>query len=80
MFGGNAGLRIIVDLLIFLAAGVAGGVIGYLIMKSRQLQARNEAEALTKNAEVESKRIVAEAETRAKTIELSCTGAKGPTT
>ena len=71
MFGGNAGLRILVDLLIFLAAGVAGGVIGYLIMKSRQLQARNEAEALTKNAEVESKRIVAQAETRAKTIELS---------
>jgi len=71
MFGGNAGLRIVVDLLIFLAAGVAGGVIGYLIMKSRQLQARNEAEAVVKNAEVESKRIMAEAETRAKTIELS---------
>jgi ribonuclease Y len=60
-----------VDLLIFLAAGVAGGVIGYLIMKSRQLQARNEAEAIVKNAEVESKRIVAEAEARAKSIELS---------
>ncbi|MCU0507926.1 MAG: ribonuclease Y [Anaerolineae bacterium] len=71
MFGGNTGLRILVDLLIFLAAGVAGGVIGYLIMKSRQLQARNEAEAIVKNAEVESKRIVAEAEARAKSIELS---------
>ncbi len=71
MFGGNTGLRIIVDLLIFLAAGVAGGVIGYLIMKSRQLPARTEAEALTKNAEIEAKRMVAEAETRAKSIELA---------
>ncbi len=71
MFGGSPGLRIIVDLLIFLAAGVAGGVIGYLLIKSRQLQARNEAEALLKNAEVESRRAVAEAETRAKSIELA---------
>ena len=70
MFG-NAGLRIVVDLLIFLAAGVAGGVIGYLLMKSRQLQTRNEAEALLVNAQAESKRIVAEAESRAKTIALS---------
>ena len=70
MFG-NAGLRIIVDLLIFLAAGVAGGIIGYLLMKSRQLQTRNEAEALLVNAQAESKRIVAEAESRAKTIALS---------
>src|SRR5512137_2209331 len=70
MFG-NAGLRVIVDLLIFLAAGVAGGVIGYLLMKSRQLQTRNDAEALLVNAQVESKRIVAEAESRAKTIALS---------
>ncbi len=61
----------VVDLLIFLAAGVAGGVIGYLLMKSRQLQTRNEAEALLVNAQVESKRIVAEAESRAKTIALS---------
>jgi len=60
-----------VDLLIFLAAGVAGGIIGYLIIKSRQLQARNEAEAVLRNAEVESKRMVAEAETRAKSIELA---------
>ena len=70
MFG-NAGLRVVVDLLIFLAAGVAGGVIGYLLMKSRQLQTRNEAEALLVNAQAESKRIVAEAESRAKTIALS---------
>jgi ribonuclease Y len=70
MFG-NAGLRVFVDLLIFLAAGAAGGVIGYLLMKSRQLQTRNEAEALLQNAQVESKRIVAEAESRAKTIALS---------
>ena len=71
MFIGSPGLRILVDLLIFLAAGVAGGIIGYLIIKSRQLQARNEAEAVLKNAEVESKRMVAEAETRAKSIELA---------
>lgn len=71
MFIGSPGLRIIVDLLIFLAAGIAGGIIGYLIIKSRQLQARNEAEAVLKNAEVESKRMVAEAETRAKSIELA---------
>ena len=44
MFG-NAGLQIIVGLLIFLAAGVVGGFIGYRLMKSRQLQTRNEAEA-----------------------------------
>jgi ribonuclease Y len=69
MFG-NAGLRVVVDLLIFLAAGVAGGVIGYLLMQSRQLQRRNEAEALFQNAEAESKRIVAEAESRAKTLAL----------
>ncbi len=71
MFIGSPGLRVIVDLLIFLAAGVAGGIIGYLIIKSRQLQARNEAEAVLKNAEVEAKRMVAEAETRAKSIELA---------
>jgi len=71
MFIGSPGLRVIVDLLIFLAAGVAGGIIGYLIIKSRQLQARNEAEAVLRNAEVEAKRMVAEAETRAKSIELA---------
>ena len=69
MFG-NAGLRVVVDLLIFLAAGVAGGVIGYLLMQSRQLQRRSEAEALLQNAQVESKRIVAEAESLAKTVAL----------
>lgn len=71
MFIGNPGLRVWVDLLIFLAAGLAGGVIGYLIVRARQLQARNEAEALTRNAEVESKRILAEAESKAKTIALA---------
>jgi ribonuclease Y len=71
MFGGSPGLRVIVDLIIFLAAGVAGGVIGYLIVKSRQLQARNEAEALHKTAEAESKRVVAEAATAAKSIQLA---------
>lgn len=71
MFLGNPGLRIIVDLLIFLAAGIAGGVIGYLLIKSRQLQARNEAETLARNTENESKRIIAEAESKAKSIELA---------
>lgn len=71
MFTGSPGLRLIVDLLIFLAAGVAGGVIGYLIMKSRQLAARNEAEALARNSEIEAKRLIAEAQSKAKTIELA---------
>ncbi len=71
MFAGSPGLRIVVDLLIFLVAIVAGGVIGYLLMKSRQLQARNEADAITRNAEIEAKRMMAEAESRAKTIELA---------
>jgi ribonuclease Y len=70
MFG-SPGLRTIVDLLIFLAAGVAGGFIGYFLVKSRQLQARNEAEALVQNAQVESKRLLAEAESGAKTIALA---------
>jgi ribonuclease Y len=71
MFGGSAGLRIVVDLLIFLAAMVAGGVIGYLLVKSRQLQARNEAEALVKNSRIESERVLADAQSKAKTIELA---------
>ena len=70
MFG-SPGLRTIVDLLIFLAAGVAGGVIGYFLVKSRLLQARNEAEALVQNAQVESMRILAEADSSAKTIALA---------
>lgn len=60
----------LVDVLIFLLAGIAGGVIGYLLMKSRQLQAHNEVEALVTNARVEEKRIIAEAESQAKTVEL----------
>jgi ribonuclease Y len=71
MFGGSAGLRIVVDLLIFLAAMVAGGIIGYLLVKSRQLQARNEAEALVKNSRIESERVLADAQSKAKTIELA---------
>lgn len=70
MFG-SPGLRAVVDLLIFLAAGVAGGLIGYFLIKSRQLQARNEADALVQNARVEAKRILAEAESGAKTIALA---------
>lgn len=76
MFGGNPTLRIVGDLLFFLLAGIAGGVIGYLIVKSRQLRAHTEAEAITKDAEVEAKRMVVEAETRAKTIELAAQGQK----
>src|SRR5512139_1422719 len=71
MFAGGTGIRVIVDLLIFLAAMVAGGVIGYLLMKSRQLQARNEAETLVKNTQVEAERILADAQSKAKTIELA---------
>jgi len=61
MFTGTAGFRILVDLLIFLAAGLVGVLIGYLLMKARQLQARNEAEALIANAQAEADRIVARA-------------------
>ncbi len=71
MFAGSPGLRVVVDLLIFLVAMVAGGVIGYLLMKSRQLQARTEADTIARNAEIEAKRMLAEAESRAKTIELA---------
>ncbi len=71
MFPGSPGLRVLSDVLIFVLAGVAGGVIGYLLMKSRQLQVRTEADALIRNTENESKRIIAEAESKAKSIELA---------
>jgi ribonuclease Y len=72
MGGGNAGLSlVIVGLLIFLAAMGVGGVIGYFLMKSRQLQARTEAETLVKNTRVESERVLADAQSKAKTIELA---------
>jgi ribonucrease Y len=72
MNGGNAGpLLAIVGLLIFLAAMGVGGVIGYFLMKSRQLQAWNEAEALVKTTQVESERVLADAQSKAKTIELA---------
>ena len=71
MFGGSAGLRIAVDLLIFLAAMVVGGIIGYWLMKSRQLQARNGAEALVRNSQIQSERVLADAQSKAKTIELA---------
>ncbi|MGQ9490257.1 MAG: ribonuclease Y [Anaerolineae bacterium] len=67
----NPVLRVLLDLAIFVVAGLAGGIIGYLIMKSRQLQARNEAETLMNNAKVEARRIIAEAESKAKSIELA---------
>lgn len=70
-FAGNPLVRGIVDLLIFLAAAIAGGIIGYQIMKARQLQARNEAETLTQTAQAESKRLIAEAESKAKTVALA---------
>jgi ribonuclease Y len=71
MIIGGPGNRFLWDLLIFLAAGVAGGVIGYLLMKARQLQARNEAEAMLTSAHSERERLIAEGESRAKTIELA---------
>jgi ribonuclease Y len=71
MFAGGAGIGVFVVLLIFLAAGVVGAIIGYLLMKSRQLQARNEAETIAANARVESERVIADAQSRAKTIELA---------
>jgi ribonuclease Y len=72
MFGGNAGLLpVIVGLLIFLAAMVAGGVIGYLLMRARQLQARNDAELVVKNSRVDSERVLADAQSKAKSIELA---------
>jgi ribonuclease Y len=71
MLPGGAGTRIIIDLLIFLLAGAIGSVIGYLLMRSRQRQARHEAEALIKNAHIEAERIIAEAESKAKTVELA---------
>lgn len=71
MFAGGAGTRIIVDLLIFLAAAAVGGAIGYYLMKSRQLEARNEAEVMAQNARIEADRVIAEAQSKAKTVELA---------
>ncbi len=71
MFTGSPGIRVIVDLVIFLAAGAAGAVIGYLLIKSRQLEARNEAENVARNARVESERVLADAQSKAKTVELA---------
>ncbi|OIO98495.1 MAG: ribonuclease Y [Anaerolineae bacterium CG2_30_64_16] len=58
----------LVDLLL---AGVAGAVIGYLIARSRMLRAESEAEAALHNARAETDRILARAESQAKSIELS---------
>lgn len=71
MFGPGLGSRALADLLIFLAAGIAGGIIGYLLIRARQLKARNEAEALIRNAQLESERIIAEGDAKAKALELS---------
>jgi ribonuclease Y len=56
--------------LIFLLAGAAGIVIGYLLMRSRQLQARTAAETLLREAQSEAGKLVAQAEAQAKTVEL----------
>jgi ribonuclease Y len=70
MFSGGAGI-LLIALLIFLAAGVTGALIGYFLMKSRLSQAVAEAEAQVKSAMVESERLIADAEAKAKTIELA---------
>jgi ribonucrease Y len=71
MGGGNAWLYLVVGLLIFLAAMAVGGFVGYWLIKSRQLQARNEAEALVKNSQIETERTLADAQSKAKSIELA---------
>jgi ribonuclease Y len=71
MFTGGPGVRLVVDLVVFLAAGAVGAAIGYLLIRSRQLQIRNEAEVMAANARAESERLVADAQSRAKTIELA---------
>jgi ribonuclease Y len=71
MFAGGTGGRLLLDLVIFLAAGIAGGIIGYLLMKSRQLQAKSAAETLVSNARAEVARMAAQAESQAKSIELA---------
>jgi len=53
-----------------LLAGVVGAIIGYLTSKSRMLRAQSEAEAALRNAQAESARIIAKAESQAKSIEL----------
>jgi ribonuclease Y len=70
MFSGDAGI-LLIALLIFLAAGVTGALIGYFLMKSRLSQAVAEAEAQVKSAIAESERLIADAEAKAKTIELA---------
>ena len=68
---GGVGVRLLLDVLIFLLAGIAGGFIGYRLMKARQFQAHNEAETRVTNARVEEARIIAEAKSQAKTEELT---------
>ena len=67
---GGSATRLIADVLIFLLAGAAGIVIGYLLMRSRQLQARTAAETLLREAQSEAGKLVAQAEAQAKTVEL----------
>jgi ribonucrease Y len=62
-------------LLIFLAAAligaVVGGVLGYVLSRSRQAEALADAEAKIRTSEVEANRLLAQAESQAKTIELA---------
>jgi ribonuclease Y len=71
MLTGGAGPWLLFGLLIFQAASVAGGLIGYFVTKSRLTQVRSEAESLVRNTQVETERLIADAETKAKTIELA---------
>jgi ribonucrease Y len=61
----------IVAVVIFLAAGAAGSIIGYFSSKSRQSKAEAAADAQVRNAQVEAKRLLAQAESEAKTVELA---------
>ncbi len=71
MFSGGGAILLIIALLIFLAAGAVGALIGYYLMKSRLSQAVAEAEAQVKNARTEAERLIADAAAKAKTIELA---------
>ncbi len=64
------GQLIYLTLVALLLAVAAGLVIGYLLARSRTLKALAEAEILVQNAVTESQRIIVQAESQAKSIEL----------
>ncbi len=71
MFSGGSAWVWIIALLIFLAAAVVGALAGYLTSRSRQTKALTEAEASLVTAKVEANRLLAQAESQAKTVELA---------